>query len=225
VHSTKPVPGCDVGEVAGGQVAVGLVAELLSEAGVLVSEVSRWIGMRVDDGTVSQSLCLLLDFNFDATAYALQEREGGRFGGRLGVVELEGCESGAFVDGVAEDERLSCFSMVSFSTFLLWDPIASSCSSPTTLATNPLSKRAVLLANNVTSSTAGLNLGTPAPLLITLCSLSFGACCMQASSSSASKPSQPSCLARIVKAVVFGELSWLTVPDCATMPATMGSSG
>jgi hypothetical protein len=58
------------------------------------------------DGTVL-SLCALLDFNLDATAYALQERESGRFGGRLGVVELEGCESGAFVDGVAEDERLS----------------------------------------------------------------------------------------------------------------------
>ena len=96
----------------------------------------------------------------------------------------------------------------------------------TTLATNPLSSRAVLFANNVTLSTAGLNLGTPAaPLLITLCSLSFGACCMQASSSSASKSSQPSCFARIVKAVVFGELSWLTVPDWATIPATIGSSG
>jgi hypothetical protein len=32
MHSTKPVPRRDVGEVAGGQVAVGLEAELLSEA-------------------------------------------------------------------------------------------------------------------------------------------------------------------------------------------------
>lgn len=37
VHSTEPVAGCDVGEVTGGEVAVGLEAELLSEAGFFVS--------------------------------------------------------------------------------------------------------------------------------------------------------------------------------------------
>lgn len=52
------------------------------------------------------STSLLLDFDFNTAAHALQERESGRLGRRLGVVELEGRESGAFVDGVAEDERL-----------------------------------------------------------------------------------------------------------------------
>jgi hypothetical protein len=55
--------------------------------------------------------------------------------------------------------------------------------------------------------------------------LLLSAACMQVSSSMALRPSQPSCLARIVKAVVFAELIWLVVPDCATRPATMGSSG
>jgi hypothetical protein len=56
----------------------------------------------VADGTAD----FLPGFDLNATAYALQEREGDRLGRRLGLVELEGCESGAFVDGVAEDERL-----------------------------------------------------------------------------------------------------------------------
>jgi hypothetical protein len=68
----------------------------------------------VGDGTVLVSGGLLPDFNFDTTAHALQERESSRFGRRLGIFKLEGCKSGAFVDGVAEDERLSYFSMVSF---------------------------------------------------------------------------------------------------------------
>ena len=48
----------------------------------------------------------LLNLDFDTAAYALQERERGRLGRRLSLVELEGCESGAFVDSIAEDERL-----------------------------------------------------------------------------------------------------------------------
>ena len=51
VHGAEPVSGCDVGEVASGEVAVGLQAELLSEAGVLLAsdfvglEYMLWIGL------------------------------------------------------------------------------------------------------------------------------------------------------------------------------------
>ena len=106
MHSTKPVPGCDVGEVAGGQVAVRLVAKLLSEAeSWSVRCLAGWNICRCWD--CFKSLYLLPDFDFDTAAYSLQERESGRFGRRLGIVELKGCESGAFVDGIAEDKRLS----------------------------------------------------------------------------------------------------------------------
>jgi hypothetical protein len=46
-------------------------------------------------------------FDLDAAAHALQEGESGCLWRRLSIVELKGCESSAFVDGVAEDERLS----------------------------------------------------------------------------------------------------------------------
>jgi len=102
MHSTKPVPRRDVGEVAGGQVAVGSEAELLSEA---ESSLACRMAL-VDDPVADGGIDLLPGFNFDTTSYALQEGESGRFWGRLSLVELEGCESGAFVDGVAEDEWL-----------------------------------------------------------------------------------------------------------------------
>jgi hypothetical protein len=80
-----------------------LEAELLSEANTGQS-VRDLVGRRLDlvDGTVF-SLCVLLDFYLNAAAYALQEWVSSPLGRRLGLVELEGCESGAFVDGVAED--------------------------------------------------------------------------------------------------------------------------
>ena len=94
-------------------------------------------------------------FDLNATAYALQERESGRLGRRLGLVELEGCESGAFVDRVAEDERLLS-QWSAFYISLRWRVIAAGCtithhfSNQSTLKTSSIVSKQSDIINNRT---------------------------------------------------------------------------
>lgn len=94
VHCSEPVARRDVGEVTCGQIAVCFEAVLHPKAVrcITVSEISKTSSLRR----------YLRRLFLDTTAYTLQEGES-HIPGRRRVWR---CEGSAFVDRVAEDQRL-----------------------------------------------------------------------------------------------------------------------